>query len=56
MPDASLSPASGEARAEFRWASETGAHGMPHPEELEYLGFVRVARHPRWPSSWLMKR
>lgn len=44
------------AVTEYRWASETGAHSMPHPEELEWLGYVRVCRDPRYPSSVLMKR
>lgn len=47
---------------DYRWASDTGAHGMPHPEELMYLGY-RIAtrdgvvvRDPRYPSSVLMVR
>ena len=42
--------------AEFRWASERCANGMPHPEELEYFGFEKVGRDPRYPGSWLMRR
>lgn len=45
-----------ESVIEFRWASETGRSGMPHPDELEYFGFVRVRRHPFYPASWLMRR
>jgi hypothetical protein len=47
---------------EFRWASETGANGMPYPAELEYLGWTRVlrdgqeCRDPRYPHSLLMER
>lgn len=41
---------------EFRWADENGAHNMPHPEELEYLGYRRLKVSPRFPSSWLMVR
>ncbi len=46
----------------FRWASETGAHSMPHPDELRWLGYVPVLRHgvevtdPRYPGSLLMRR
>lgn len=42
--------------SEWRWANEQGEHGMPYPEELEWLGYVRVARHPANPTSWLMRR
>ena len=42
--------------AEFRWASETGAAGLPAIEELEYLGYRRMAQHPIYPKSWLMRR
>ncbi len=47
---------------EFRWASETGAHSMPHPDELRWLGYVPVlrggveVRDPRYPDSLLMRR
>lgn len=41
---------------EFRWASEVGRHGMPYPEELEYLGFTRVRPCPNYPTAWLMVR
>ena len=44
------------ASGEYRWASEHGTAGMPHPEELAYLGYVKVRQHPMWPSSWLMRR
>lgn len=40
----------------LRWANETHAHGMPTPEELEAEGWVRVRQHPRWPTSWLMRK
>ena len=43
-------------RWEWRWANERGANGMPYPEELEYFGYERVAQHPAYPSSWLMRR
>ena len=46
----------GERVIEFRWANERGASGMPHPEELEHLGYVRVRQHPLFPLSWLMRR
>ena len=42
--------------AEFRWASETGEVGLPALEELEYLGYRRMAQHPVYPRSWLMRR
>ena len=41
---------------EWRWANERGANGMPHPDELEYFGYVKVAAHPLYPSSYLMRR
>lgn len=47
---------------EYRWASETGAHGMATPDELVYFGFVYHEREgrrvcdPRYPGSWLMRR
>lgn len=40
----------------YRWASETGAHGMPHPEEAEYLGYVKCSHHPRYEGTWLMRK
>jgi hypothetical protein len=40
----------------YRWASEHAAHGMPHPDELEYLGYERVGSDPRYPGSVLMRR
>lgn len=47
---------------EYRWASERGAHSMPHPDELRYLGFLpalrdgQEIRNPRYPGSLLMVR
>lgn len=41
---------------EFRWANDRGANGLPHPDELAREGYLRIAQHPRWPSSWLMVR
>jgi hypothetical protein len=41
---------------EFQWADERRAHGMPHPDELRHRGFEPVARHPRFPTSLLMRR
>lgn len=47
---------------EYRWASETGSHSMPHPDELLYLGYVYHERDgqrvtdPRYPGSVLMRR
>lgn len=43
-------------RRVFQWADEDRAHGMHQPEKLEALGWVRVAPHPRYPTSWLMVR
>jgi len=40
----------------FRWASETGAHGMPRPAALEAEGWVKVQAHPFWAGSWLMMK
>lgn len=33
---------------EYRWASITGAHSMPAPEELEWLGYKAVGSDPRY--------
>jgi len=41
--------------AHVRWASETGAHGMPVPQELERLGWHRLAEHPLLRGTWLME-
>ena len=47
---------------EYRWASESNAHGMPHPSELVYFGYRYAERDgarvidPRYPDSWLMVR
>jgi len=49
-------------RREFRWANVRGGHNMPHPEELEYLGYVYFERdgmrvvEPRFRGSILMVR
>lgn len=40
----------------FRWASESGASGMPSVADLERAGWIRVATHPCYPRSWLMRR
>jgi len=40
----------------FRWASESRAHGLPTPTELEFIGWTRVAQHPLYEQSWLMRR
>lgn len=39
----------------FRWANESGAAGLPRVTDLEKAGWVKVATHPVWPSSWLMR-
>ena len=39
----------------LQWASETGAHGMPVPEELERIGWHRLAEHPLFHGTWLME-
>lgn len=41
---------------EVRWANETGAQGMPRPEDLEAQGWYRVGNHPLYRTSWLMRR
>lgn len=47
---------------EYRWASESGAQGMPHPDELRYFGYTEarrgdaVVRDPRYPGSVLFVR
>lgn len=39
----------------LQWASETGAHGMPIPQELEQMGWLRLAEHPLFHGTWLME-
>ena len=47
---------------DYRWASEVGAHSMPHPDELLFFGYTPVlragqpVRDPRYPGSVLMMR
>jgi len=47
---------------EYRWANEKGAHSMPHPDELHWLGYEYVlkdgqtVRDLRYPDSVLMRR
>jgi hypothetical protein len=41
---------------EFRWASTEGTLGLPHPEELEYLGYEYVRDHSFYPTSKLYRR
>lgn len=46
----------------YRWASESGVHSMPHPDELRWLGYDYarrggvIVRDPRYPHSVLMVR
>lgn len=49
-------PSIGATQTEWRWASETGANGMITVEEAEWLGYQKVAQHPLYPKSWLMRR
>jgi len=39
----------------LQWASETGAHGMPIPHDLEGRGWHRLAEHPLFHGTWLME-
>jgi hypothetical protein len=39
----------------LQWASETGAHGMPVPYDLERSGWHRLAKHPLFEGTWLME-
>ena len=39
----------------LQWASETGAQGMPIPQELEKLGWHRLSEHPLFHGTWLMQ-
>ena len=39
----------------LQWASETGAHGMPMPQDLEQMGWHRSAEHPLFQGTWLME-
>lgn len=41
---------------EYRWASEVCSNSLPHPDELEYLGYDKVGRHRLFPSSILYRR
>jgi hypothetical protein len=38
----------------YAWASETGAHSMPTPEELKAQGYVKLRPHPWYEGAWLM--
>ncbi len=51
-----VTPSSGAGSAVLlQWASETGAHGMPVPQELEGRGWHRLAEHPLFHGTWLME-
>jgi hypothetical protein len=53
---AAVSPSSGAGSTVLlQWASETGAHGMPVPDELEGRGWHRLAEHPLFHGTWLME-
>ena len=39
----------------LQWASDTGAHGMPVPRDLEKIGWLRLAEHPFFHGTWLME-
>jgi hypothetical protein len=41
---------------EFRWANTEGAFGLPHPDELEYLGYEFVKASTLYPTSRLYRR
>lgn len=41
---------------EVRWATEKPAHSMPMVEELEYLGYVRAGKDPRYGSILMARR
>jgi len=45
-----------DKHTEWRWASINCAHNMPHPDELEYLGYKRVIEHPWYPGTYLYRR
>lgn len=46
-----------EARiTEWRWANERGKQGLITVDEAEYFGYAKVAEHPMYPGSWLMRR
>jgi len=45
-----------DVAGEYRWAHESGAQGMPTPDELEAQGWVRVHFHPNYRRSWLMRK
>ena len=40
----------------YRWADTRRRHGMLTMAMLERRGWVRVAPHPRFPGSWLMRK
>ena len=48
-------PASTSEAVFLQWASETGAEGMPIPQELEKLGWHRLSEHPLFHGTWLME-
>lgn len=53
---ASRAVSSSTSEAVFlQWASETGAQGMPIPQELEKLGWQRLSEHPLFHGTWLME-
>ena len=53
---AAVTPSSGAGSTVLlQWASETGAHGMPVPHELEGRGWHRLAEHPIFHGTWLME-
>ena len=53
---ASRAVVSGTKDAVFlQWASETGAQGMPIPQELEKRGWHRLSEHPLFHGTWLME-
>ena len=55
-PRAEAGPLPPAVVMEYRWASDSAAHGMPHPDVLAADGWQIVARHPSYPSSVLMRR
>jgi len=52
---AAQTPTADSGAVLLRWASEDGAHGMPVPQELEEMGWHRLAEHPLFRGTWLME-
>jgi hypothetical protein len=48
--------ANADLAGSYVWASQDGRHGMLTIEAAEREGYVKVAEHPWYRGTWLMKR